>query len=76
MCWPRWYSRIYPKIGLVSVELIASMSWRRRLCEHSCLPSRHHLYEERRFHTKRRRYTEWDQVISRFGKHCPLRFVY
>ena len=38
--------RNYPKIGHASVELIASMSWRRRLCDHSCLPSRHHPNEE------------------------------
>jgi len=43
MCWPRRYSWNYPRIGRVRVEHIASMSWRRRLCEHSCLPSRHHL---------------------------------
>ena len=50
--WPRWYSRCYPKIGHMRVECIASMSWRRRLCEHSCLPSRHHLCEERREDTR------------------------
>ena len=27
-------------------------------------------------HTKRRRCTERDQVIPRYGKHCQLRFVY
>ena len=43
---PRCYSRNYPKIGHLRVELIASMSWRRRLCDHSCLPSRHHPNEE------------------------------
>ena len=36
ICWPRCYSWSYPKIGHVRVEPIASMSWRRRLCEHSC----------------------------------------
>ena len=46
LCRPRCYSRNYPKIGHVRVELIASMSWRRRLCDHSCLPSRHHPNEE------------------------------
>ena len=46
MWWPRCYSWSYPKIGHVRVEHIASMSWRRRLCKHSCLPSRHHLNEE------------------------------
>ena len=46
LCRPRCYSRNYPKIGHVSVELIASMSWRRRLRDHSCLPSRHHPNEE------------------------------
>ena len=46
MRWPRCYSRNYPKIGPLRVELIASMSWRRRLCDHSCLPSRHHPNEE------------------------------
>ena len=93
-CWPRWYSWSYPKIGhVVSVEHIASMSWRRRLCEHSCVPSRHHLNEEcwkdSRLiktkckewnqvdqHTKHRRCTMWDHVISWYGKHCPLCFVY
>ena len=38
--------RNYPKIGHVRVELIASMSWRRRLCDHSCISSRHHPNEE------------------------------
>ena len=53
MCWfqgvyelTKVLLRNYPKIGHVSVELIASMSWRRRLCDHSCLPSRHHPNEE------------------------------
>ena len=27
-------------------------------------------------HTKHRRCTLWDHVISRYGKHCPLCFVY
>ena len=38
--------RNYPKIGHVSVELIASMSRRKRLCDHSYPPSRHHPNEE------------------------------
>ena len=92
MRWPKCFSRNYPKIGHVWVELIASMSWRRRLCDHSCLPSRHHLNEESwkdsmliktksRVNqvdqlTKRRRSTERDQVIPWYGKHYPLRFVY
>ena len=46
LCWPRWHSRNYSKIGHVSVELIANMSWRRKLYDHSCLPSRHHPNEE------------------------------
>ena len=53
MCWfqgvyelTKVLLRNYPKIGHVRVELIASMSWRRRLCDHSCLPSRHHPNEE------------------------------
>ena len=53
MCWfqgvyelTKVLLRNYPEIGYVSVELIASMSWRRRLCDHSCLPSRHHPNEE------------------------------
>ena len=92
LCRPRCYSRNYPKIGHVRVELIASMSWRRRLCDHSCLPSRHHPNEESwkdsgliktksRVNqvdqlTKRRRCTERDQVITWYGKHCQLHFVY
>ena len=40
--------RNYPKIGHVWVELIACMSWRRRLCDHSCLPSRHHPIQTKR----------------------------
>ena len=52
--------RNYPKIGHVRVELIASMSLRRRLCDHSCLPSRHHPNERvgKIQHTKRTRCTE------------------
>ena len=46
MRWPKCFSRNCPKIGHVSVELIANMSWRRRLCDHSCLPSRHHPNKE------------------------------
>ena len=46
LCRPRCYSRNYPKIGHLRVELIASMSWRIRLCDHSCPPSRHHPNEE------------------------------
>ena len=84
--------RNYPKFGLVSVELIASMSRKRRVCYHSCLPSRHHPNEEgckdsrliktkSRVNqldqlTKRRRCTERDQAIPWYGKHCQLRFVY
>lgn len=44
--WPKCFSRNYPYVSYVWVELIASMSWRRRLCDHSCLPSRHHPNEE------------------------------
>ena len=99
MCWfqgvyelTKVLLRNYPKIGHVSVELIASMSWRRRLCDHSCLPSRHHPNEESwkdsrliktksRVNqvdqlTKSRRCTERDQVIPWYGKHCQLRYVY
>ena len=53
MCWfqgvyelTKVLLRNYPKIGHVSGELITSMSWRRRLRDHSCLPSRHHPNEE------------------------------
>ena len=53
MCWfqgvyvvTKVLLRNYPKIGHVTVELIASMSWRIRLCDHSCPPSRHHPNEE------------------------------
>ena len=92
MRWTKFFSRNYPKIGHVRVELIAIMSWRRRLCDHSCLPSRHHPNEESwkdsmsiksksRVNqvdqlTKRRRCTERDQVIPCYGKHYPLHFVY
>ena len=99
MCWfqgvyelTKVLLRNYPKIGHVSVELIASMSWRRRLCDHSCLPSRHHPNEESwkdsrliktksRVNqldqlTKRRRCTGRDQAIPWCGKHCQLHFVY
>ena len=64
--WPRWYSRFYPKIGHVRVELIASMSWRRRLCEHSCLPSRHHPNEESWKDTRliKNKYNEWFKLIN------------
>ena len=84
--------RNYPKIGHLRVEHIASMSWRRRLCDHSCISSRHHpneeSWKESRLiktksrvnqvdqHTKRRRCTERDQAIPWCGKHCQLRFVY
>ena len=84
--------RNYPKIGHVRVELITSMSWRRRLCDHSCISSRHHPNEESwresrliktksrvnqvDQHTKRTRCTERDQAIPWCGKHCQLRFVY
>ena len=80
--------RNYPKIGHVRVELIASMSWRRRLCDHSCISSRHHPNKESwliktksRVNqldqlTKRRRCTKRDQAIPWCGKHCQLRFVY
>jgi hypothetical protein len=66
MCWPRCYSRIYPKIGHVSVEPIASMSWRRRLCGHSCLPSRHHLNEENWKDSRliKTKYEEWFKLIN------------
>ena len=92
LCRPRCHSRNYPKIGLVRVELIASISWRRRLCDHSCLPSIHHPNEESCKDlrliktksivnqvdqlTKRRRCIERDQVIPWYGKLCPLHFVY
>ena len=80
--------RNYPKIGHVRVKLIASMSWRRRLCDHTCISSRHHPNEESwliktksRVNqldqlTKRRRCTERDQAIPWCGEHCQLRFVY
>ena len=73
MCWfqggyklSKVLLRNYPNIGHVSVELIASMSWRRRLCDHSCLPSRHHPNEEswkdsRLIWTK---YREWFKLIN------------
>ena len=99
MCWfqgvyelTKVLLRNYPKIGHVIVELIASMFGRRRLCNHSCLPSRHHPNEESWKDsrliktkssvnqvdqlTKRRRCTERDQVIPWYGKHCQLRSVY
>ena len=43
MWWPSYYSRSYPMIGHMWVEHIASMSWRKGLCDHSWLSSRHHL---------------------------------
>ena len=47
--WPRCFSRCYSNNGHVWFEPMASMSWRRRrLSEHSRLPSRHHRNEERR----------------------------
>jgi len=52
MWWPRCYSRGYPKIGHERVEHIASMSWRKGSCDHSCLSSRHHHNEERRKDTR------------------------
>ena len=66
MCWQRGCSWSYPKIGHVRDEPIASMPWRRRLCEHSCLPSRHHPNEEswkdsRLIKTK---YEEWFKLIN------------
>ena len=30
------------------VELIASMAWKRRLSEHSCLSPSHHLYQDKK----------------------------
>ena len=41
------FDMIKKKNGHDNIEHIASMSWRKILCEHSCLPSRHHHYEER-----------------------------
>ena len=65
--------RNYPKIGHVSVELIASMSWRRRLCDHSCLPSRHHPNEESwkgsRLIKTKSRVNQVDQLTKR--RRCP-----
>ena len=73
MCWfqgvyelTKVLLRNYPKIGHVSVELIATMSWGRRLCDHSCLPSRHHPNEEswkdsRLIYPK---YREWFKLIN------------
>ena len=43
MWWPSCYSRSYPMIGHMWVEHIASMSWRKGLCDHSWFSSRHHL---------------------------------
>ena len=34
------------------VELIASMTWKRRLSEHSCLSLSHHLYQEKKMKCK------------------------
>ena len=34
------------------VELIASMAWKRRLSEHSCLSPSHHLYQEKNMKRK------------------------
>ena len=90
LCRPRCYSRNYPKIGHVSVELAAIMSWRRKLCDHSCLPSRHQMKRIGKIQGRSRLSQEWiklintqiiqdvlrDQVIPWYGKHCPLRFVY
>ena len=79
MCWfqgvyelTKVLLRNYPKIGHVSVELIASMSWRRRLCDHSCLPSRHHPNEKswkdsRLIKTK---YREWSKLIITQSIEC------
>lgn len=63
---PKCFSRNYPKIGHVRVELIASMSWRRRLCEHSSLPSRHHPNEESWKDSRliKTRYREWFKLIN------------
>ena len=63
--WPKCFSRNYPKIGHVWVELIASMSWRRRLCDHSCLPSRHHPNEESWKESRliKTKYREWFKLI-------------
>ena len=38
----------WSEVGQVGVESMASMSWRKRLSELSCVPSRHHHYEDRR----------------------------
>ena len=45
--WPRC-SRSYPKIGHEIVEPIASVSWRIRWRDISCVPSRHQYDKERR----------------------------
>ena len=83
MCWfqgvyglTKVLLRNYPKIGHVRVELIARMSWRRRrLCEHSSLPSRHHPNEEswkdsRLIKTK---YKEWFKLINTQSAQVVLR---
>ena len=61
--------RNYPKIGHVSVDLIASMSLRRRLCDHSCLPSRHHpngeSWKESRLIKTKSRVNQVDQHTKR-----------
>ena len=59
--------RNYPKIGHVSVEIIAGMSWRRRVCDHSCLPSRNHHANEESWKVSRlikTKYREWFKLIN------------
>ena len=60
------YSWSYPKIGHVRDEPIASTSWRRRLCGHSCLPLRHHLNEENWKDSRliKTKYEEWFKLIN------------
>jgi len=63
--WPKWCSRCDPKNGHVRVEPLAKCvleKW--RLCEHSCLPPRHHHNESRRKDTRliKTKYKDWIQV--------------
>ena len=91
MCWPRCYTRNYPKIGHEELSLLQAC-----LEEEDCVSIHVYLQDiifmkrEEKIqgwsrlsqrvnqvdqHTKHRRCTERDQVIPWYGKHCPLRFV-